>query len=377
MKIVLSGSMGRLPVGGYAWMDMQWLAGFQALGHDVWYIEDAGESSWVYDWDSEDLTQSLDYPAGFVGHCLSSIGLGANWSYRTDDERRGMTHEAVATVCAEADLLIVHGVPLAAWRPEYQLPRRTVFVDVDPAFTQIRLASGDDDLAETVGRCDRLFTIAQRMGQPDCTIPNNGLEWVPTVPPIALQHWPPSDGSGATHFTCVMQWRGHHDVEHQGIRYGQKDAEFPRFMALPTRTSQPLRLALTGAEPRLLEEHGWEVVPGWEVSRTPWSYQQFIRRSRGEFSVAKHGYVRSRGGWFSDRSLCYLATGRPVVVEDTGLDWLPTGKGIVTFGDIDGARDAIEAVNDDYEAHAAAARCLAAEYFDAAHVLSRLLDQVA
>jgi hypothetical protein len=375
VRIVLAGSMGRLPVGGYAWMDMQWLAGLHGLGHEVLYVEDCGEQSWVYDWDREEVTNRLEYPAGFVAACLESIGLGNRWAYRTSEASMGLPDRDVIDFCAAADLLIVHGVPLASWRPEYTKPARTAFVDVDPGFTQIRLANGDADLSETASHCDRFFTIGQRIGEVDCPIPTNDLAWVRTVPPIALQHWPatpPPDGGA---FTCVMQWRGHHDVEHDGVRYGQKDAEFPKFIDLPRRTTQPLRLAVTGKAPEELEAHGWHVVPGWEPSRTPWTYQQFIQGSRAEFSVAKHGYVASRGGWFSDRSLCYLATGRPVLVEDTGLrHWLPVGEGVVTFDDLAGAVAGIDAINADYEAHSAAARRLAEEVFAADLVLPPVLD---
>jgi hypothetical protein len=172
-----------------------------------------------------------------------------------------------------------------------------------------------------------------------------------------------------------MQWRGFRDVVHNGVLYGQKDREFPRFAELPRHTPQPFRVALTGAPPEDLARHGWEVVPGWVPSRTPWSYRAFIRESRAEFGVAKHGYVRMRGGWFSDRSVCYLASGRPVLVQDTGLDdWLPTGKGVVTFDDVPGAVRGVEAINADYEGHRRAARRIAEEYFAAERVLPPLLD---
>jgi hypothetical protein len=160
------------------------------------------------------------------------------------------------------------------------------------------------------------------------------------------------------------------------VRYGQKDREFPRFLALPTRTGQPFRLALTGAPPEPLEENGWEVVPGWEVSATPWSYQRFVQWSRAEFGVAKHGYVAMRGGWVSDRTLCYLASGRPALVQETGLsERLPTGKGLVTFTGPTSALAGIEQINDDHAGHCAAARALAEEYFAAERVLPLFLER--
>jgi hypothetical protein len=374
MRIVLAGSMGRLPVGGHSWLDMQWLAGLTALRHDVYYVEDCGEQSWVYDWTAQEVTHDLDYPGGYVDACLSSIGLGHRWTYRAGEATRGLTVQELEDVCDGADLLIVHAVPLEVWRPECARIPRKVFVDVDPGFIQISLATGHGKLTETADRCDRLFTIGQRIGAPDCPIPTAGRDWRKTLPPVALQHWPLTDASAARHFSTVLQWRGFRDVEWQGVRYGQKDVEFPRFLDLPSRTAQRFRMALTGAPPEQLSDYGWEVVPGWEVSATPWTYQQFIQWSRAEFSVAKHGYVAMRGGWFSDRTLCYLASGRPALVQETGLsEWLPVGEGLLTFTDPPSAIAGIDAINDDYARHCRAARALAEKHFSADRVLSRFL----
>jgi hypothetical protein len=172
-----------------------------------------------------------------------------------------------------------------------------------------------------------------------------------------------------------MAWRGFHDAEYKGVSYGQKDKEFPRYIDLPRDTAQPLRLALKGVEPELLTEHGWEVVPSWVISRTPWSYREFIQDSRAEFGVPKHGYAATRSGWFSDRSVCYLASGRPVLVGDTGIaDCLPTGSGLLTFRDPAEALAGIDAINSDYVGHRRAARALAEEWFAADKVLPAFLD---
>ena len=375
MIVLFSGSVGRLPLGGHAWAEMQYLAGLRALGHEVYYLEDCGGESWVYDWDSEQLTTDLDYPAGYVRACLEPLGLQDRWIYRAGDQARGLTIEQLKEVCSQADLFIVWAVPIALWRPEYDWPRRRAFIDVDPGFTQIGLARGRADLVETVDRCERLFTFAQRLGAADCPIPTAGRAWLTTLPPVVLEQWPYVAGDEPSHFTSIMQWRGFREVEYEGVRYGQKDLEFPKFIGLPRQTEQPLCVALTGAPPETLTEHGWEVVPGWTPSRTPWTYREFIQRSRAELSVAKQGYVAMRGGWFSDRSVCYLASGRPVLVEDTGLaDWLPLGEGIVTFRDLPEAVHGIESINGDYGRHRRAARRLAEEYFAAERVFPPLLE---
>ena len=179
----------------------------------------------------------------------------------------------------------------------------------------------------------------------------------------------------ATHFTSILQWRSYQEVTYQGVSYGNKNQSFPQFIDLPKLTPQPLRLALTGGSPQQLTEHGWDVVSGWQTSWTPANYQQFIQASRAEFGVAKQGYVAMRGGWFSDRSICYLASGRPVLIQDTGQgDWLPTGEGILTFSNLTEALAGIETINADYGRQRQAARRLAEEYFDSGKVLSALLE---
>jgi hypothetical protein len=375
MKIVFAGSIGRFPVGGHAWVDMQYLLGLRRLGHEVYYLEDCGEESWVYDWQAEALTTSLEYPASYVRDCLEAYGLKGNWIYRAGDLSAGLDLQTFRDVCRESDLLIVRGAPIEVWRPEYMLPARRVFVDVDPGFTQFRAANGQRALVETLARCERLFTIGQRLGAEDCCIPLLGREWIRTVSPVSLSDWPFVADSDAAHFTTVMQWRSYQEVVYQGEAYGNKEKEFPKFIDLPNLTPQPIRIALTGAPPEDFIRHGWDVVEGWSTSFTPLSYQSFIQQSRAEFCVAKHGYVKTRGGWFSDRSVCYLASGRPVVVQETGWsDWLPVGRGALAFKTAPEAARAIDEINHDYDNHCRAARDLAEQYFGAETVLTDLLN---
>jgi hypothetical protein len=285
-----------------------------------------------------------------------------------------MPLEQFREICARTDVLILRAAPFWNWRPEYDLPKRRVYLDVDPGFTQIRIANGDAGLAEGIARAERRFTYAQRVGQPDCAIPADGGPWLPTRPPVYLEEWP-MQVTPATHFTSVVRWQGFHEVVHQGVAYGQRDRGFPRYMQLPRRSTQRFRLAQMGMKPEILEDEGWEVVAGELISRTPALYRQFIQTSRAEFSVPKHGYVKMRGGWFSDRSVCYLASGRPVLIEDTGLaDWLPIGSGLVTFNDPVTALAGVEKINSDYESHRRAARQLAETVFATERVLPAFLD---
>lgn len=373
MTIIVSGGIGRSGLGGQAWAYLQYLIGFRELGHDVYYLEDCGETSSVWNWDTEEWTQELDFPAAYVRDCLEPFGFANRWVYRTTAESAGMDLAMFKSVCARADLLVMRAIPLWDWRPEYNLPRRRIFIDVDPGFTQLNIASGDTGFADAIRPCERLFTLGQRVGRPDCPIPTAGWDWLKTLPPVALSEWPYVEGGLRTHFTSVMRWDGFQDANYEGKTYGQKDQEFARFINLPKQTTQRFRIALNG--PETLAEFGWEIVPGQIATRTPQAYRQFIQQSRAEFGIAKHGYIKAQPGWFSDRSVCYLASGAPLLIQDTGLrDWLPLGDGIIAFRDLPAIMHGIEAINANYEHHRRAARALAEDYFSTRKVLPALLD---
>jgi hypothetical protein len=223
------------------------------------------------------------------------------------------------------------------------------------------------------------FSYGTNVGRPGCTIPVRGIGWKPTVPPVVPELWqgagPPDDAP----LTTVANWGAYGGVTYEGEHYGQKDEEFLRLIDLPRRTSQKLELALSGADQSVhdrLCEAGWATRDaGQEVSTDIATYRRYLFASRGEFSAAKHAYVKTHSGWFSDRSVCYLAAGLPVVLQDTGFsDWLPTGRGVLAFSTVDEAADCIARLNADYAGHRRAAREIAGQVFDYRVVLPKLLD---
>jgi hypothetical protein len=372
--VIVTGTIGRSVTGGQAWANLHYLLGLRALGHDVYYVEDVGDWSETYDWQTQCNTNSLDHPAGFIREVLDRHGFADRWIYRTTNDCRGMSPAQLQQLCSEADLLLIRGVPMLTWRKEYNEPRRRAFIDVDPGFTQLRLLNQEPAFVETIARCESLFTFATQIGRPGCLIPTAGRQWKPTVPPVDRDAWPAAPPAASEPFTTIVRWRGVHDVELDGVRYGQRDKEFPKFFALPSLTGTPFRVALIGDGRVQLESHGWEVVDGGEATANLDSYRDFIVRSRAEFGIAKQCYVETRGGWISDRSVSYLAAGRPVIVQDTGVgDEFPRGRGMLTFRNVDEAAAAVAELESHYEEHAADALLLAKDYFDAKHVLAQLI----
>jgi len=257
-------------------------------------------------------------------------------------------------------------------------PRR-VFLDIDPGFGQMWRAQG---LSDMFTGHDDYVTIGERIAAPDCTVPSGGIAWRTTRPPVVLDQWPvrPTDGGP---FTCVGSWRGPFgSIEHDGIAYGLRAHEFRRLADLPKRGSGRFVAALDidpadAADAEALRRGGWELVEPRTVAGDPHAYRRFIQRSAAEIMVAKGMYVHSRSGWFSDRSVCYLASGKPVLAQDTGLaDLYPTGEGLVTYSTPEEARAGAERLLADYPRHARAARQLAQEYFDSTTVLRALLDDL-
>jgi hypothetical protein len=372
--IILAGTIGRSVTGGQAWANLHYLLGLRALGHDVYYLEDVGDWSETYDWQSQCNTSALDHPARFINDSLAPFGFGQRWTFRTTDDARGIPLTDYDELCRTADLLLIRGVPMLSWRDEYSRPRRRAFIDVDPGFTQLRLLNGEPALAETVARCETLFTYATAIGRAECLIPDAGRTWLPTVPPIDPAAWPASPAPSDTAFSTIVRWRGVHDVELGGLRYGQRDREFPKFFDLPRLTGERFRVALLGEGRDSLERHGWEVVDGGEATSTITSYRDFILQSKAEFGIAKQCYVEMRSGWISDRSVSYLAAGRPVVVQDTGVgDEYRAGQGFVTYRTPDEAVAAVADVSANYQSCARQATALVREHFDAQRVLEQVL----
>jgi hypothetical protein len=372
-RVVVCGYMIRHPVAGNLLAFFHYVLGLARLGHEVAYVE---ESGWPYSCYDPPTRSWQDHPETglrVVRELMETHGLGAPVIYVNRDTGRidGADLDEFKRVLSAADLLLNLGG--VCWLPEFRLCGNRAMLDMDPMFTQVE-RFGADVLADY----HHHFSYGANIGRPGCAVPTAGVDWQATLPPVVVERWAGATPPAGAPLTTIGNWGAYGGVTHDGVHYGQKDEEFLRLLDMPRRTPQPLELAISGASAetrRQLHDAGWRVRDGGaEVSTDVPTYRAYIRDSRGEFSAAKNAYVKSRSGWFSDRSACYLAAGLPVILQDTGFsETLPCGEGLLAFGDVNGAVDAIKMVNQDYERHRAAARCLAEEHFASERVLPKLL----
>jgi hypothetical protein len=373
---VVIGFIGKLPVAGMSLYNLHYIAGLQALGYDIHYVERQNEPCECYDPGAGDFTDDPRYALGYLETVLAQFGItGGQFSFL---DREGGCHgsgwDTLRGALDRADFVFALADP--TWFDELERCPRRAFIDGDPMFTQILMAEGELCRARVPFRYNVLFTYAVRMGMADCLVPTAGREWIGTRPVVATRLWDPTPAVGPLPITTVMHWGAWEDMIYQGRIYGHKNRELERFIDLPRRTAQSFVLAVAGSAPDgQLREHGWHLVDPVAATITIESYRKFIAGSRADFGIAKHAYVASRSGWFSDRSTCYLAAGRPVLHQDTGCgDWLPTGEGVLLFSDVDDVLEALRKLDADYERHAQAARAIAEEHFEATEVIGRMLD---
>jgi len=368
MKIVVAGIIARYPFGGVTWCSLMYLLGLRALGHDVYYLEDTGEC--IYDYEKDTISLDSAYGLNYINSSLAQFGLENQWIF-VDYQGKyyGKTREQTKEICRDADLFINLSGGSWFWRDEYQKIPHKIFIDSDPAFTQAALAKGEPWYVEFFKGFDALFTFGHNIGADDCIIPDTGFVWHKTWQPVVCEEWESEQGPARDVFTTVMTWKNQSFTDADG----NKDKQFAHFLNLPAKTEQPIELAVNG--PRdFLQANGWKSVDGMRVSRNLNLYRDYIQTSKAEFSVAKHLYVTTRSGWFSDRSECYLAAGRPVLVQETGFSkYLPTGEGLLSFNNIEEALTGIFEINCDYQKHSRKAKEIAREFFDAKVVLPRLL----
>lgn len=373
---IVVGFIGKLPLAGMSYYNLHYIAGLQELGYEVHYVERQNKPDDCYNPVSNTMMGDHSYALNYLENMLPRFGIKRKDFSFIDKKNscHGSGWIALRNNLNRADFVLTLADP--TWFDELERCPRRGFVDGDPLFTQVAMMTGEQPRAEALKHYNTLFTYGVRIGMKDCTLPKAGREWIPTRPVIATQFWDSNPADGQLPITTVMNWASGREITYNGRIYGYKGREFERFVDLPQRTSKQFVLAAGGSVPReQLREYGWKLVSPLSKTRTIEAYQEFIADSSVDFGIAKHAYVESRCGWFSDRSTCYLAGGRPILHQDTGCgDWLPTGEGVLLFSDVDDVLDALECLDKDYERHARAARAIAEEHFEAATVVGWMLD---
>jgi len=377
-SVVIAAALAQRPgVGGHTWFALQYLLGFRKLGWEVLLVDrlDAGMC--------RDRSGAPCPPQGsanlaYLEEVMERFELADSWSVLLPGgQTAGLPRAEVERRVASADLLF-NVMGYLDDEDLLEASRLRVFLDIDPGFGQMwrELA-----LADLFSGHDRFVSVGLNVGRDGCGVPDCGIDWITTLPPVALDHWPAAPGGTA--FTSVASWRGPYDpVEYEGHTYGLRVHEFRRFAELPRRTAAKFEVALSidpaeSADLERLSAGGWTLLDPAAVAGDPFAYNRFIQGSGAEFTVAKGIYVDTRSGWFSDRSACYLASGKPVVAQETGFgSHLPTGTGLIPFTTPAEALLAVEEVRADPAGHGAAAREIAEQHLDANRVLSRLIERL-
>jgi hypothetical protein len=400
--VVVLGFIGRMPVAGVAWQALHYLEGLRRCGSDVYYIEDTGD--WPYDPQQNAITADGRYTVRYLSRVLGWCGLEGRWAYRAESEGGryyGMSEGQVTDLFRSADVLL-NLTGSTVLRDEYCAVPIRIYLETDPVLPQIEVAQGRRFTIDFLAAHTHHFSFGENLGAADCGVPVGCFTYEPTRQPVILDWWqantklpwgrhsclPTSKprsiaASPAGCLTTVACWQqSGKDFEWQGEQYlWSKHHEFLKFLDLPLRSGRSFELALSSADAdavQLLTRHGWRVADALQLSLEMGTYHAYILASRGEFTVAKDQNIRLQSGWFSDRSACYLAAGRPVITQDTGFGKVvPTGQGLFAFRRMEDILSAVEAIDSDYERHCRAAREIAAEYFAAEKVVGEMMTRAA
>ncbi len=386
IAVVTSSAVSGLPeIAGNTWTFLQYVVGLDRLGVEADWVDhqsrlDPRLPARKGRARPRDDCHSVDYVSTRFHELAKTFGFEDRYSILYDGEATtfGLDASALNELAGDADLLLNIAGPLPAGSPLLRIERRA-YVDLDPGFTQIWARQADLSL----DTYQFFFTVGQNVGRPEFKIPTDGIAWEPFLPPVVLDLWPAHVDASCERFSTIGDWHGSQYASFDGELYAGKREEFLRFLELPKRAQRPIEVALSifqedHEDLGLLMKNGWVVRDPYLYAGDLESYREFIQFSRAELSVAKGGYVKSGSGWVSDRTACYLASGKPAIVQSTRAEKvLPTGIGLLTFETVEQACAALDEVENAYLEHCQAARNIAETYFDSSRVLASILDRVA
>ena len=383
-RIVVVGFMGSMPIAGVIWQHIHYLVGLQRLGHEVYYIEDSARLP--YNPETFEVNNEFDYATQVLNRLSQEFGFKKRWAfcarYLPRNPTAGLPLKKIRQLYRDADA-ILNICGAQELNDDLLVSDRILYIESDPGVEQIKIDKGVRSTIDYLRRHRALFTFGENVGTKSFPVPAHGLKWLPTRQPVVTDLWKTNrPASGAAVFTSVANWStsGLKDITWRGEKYlWSKSREFLRFISAPKKSGEPFELAtnIKDAKTRArFERNGWSLRCPLQLSVDYWLYRDYIQRSKSEFTVAKDQYVRLNTGWFSDRSACYLAAGRPVIIQETGFTKTYGGKaGLLSFQSLGEIVDAVKAINADYAKHSRAARTVAREFFEAEKVLRSILDR--
>jgi hypothetical protein len=383
-RIVVMGFMGSIPIAGVIWQHIHYIVGLQRLGHDVYYIEDSARLP--YNPETFEVGDDFDYAAKLLERLSREFHFKNHWAfcarYLEENPTAGLPLKKIRQLYREADA-VLNICGTQEFNDDLLANERILYVESDPGVEQIKIDKRVKSTIDYLRRHHALFTFGENVGTRSFPVPTHGFKWLPTRQPVVADLWktnrsPPR----AAVFTSVANWStsGLKDITWRGEKYlWSKSREFIRFVTAPKKSGETFELATNIKDQPTrakFESNGWRLESPLQLSVDYWLYRDYIRRSKAEFTVAKDQYVRLNTGWFSDRSVCYLAAGRPVVIQETGFTRHYGGDaGLLAFRSLGEIVEAVKMINADYAKHSRAARQIAREIFEAEKVVKSLLDR--
>jgi hypothetical protein len=383
-RIVVMGFMGSIPIAGVIWQHIHYIVGLQRLGHDVYYIEDSARLP--YNAQTFDTSNDYSYAARILAQLAHEFGFERRWAfcarYLPEKPTAGLRFRKIQQLYIEADA-ILNVCGTQEFNDDLLRSDSILYIESDPGVEQIKVDKGIRSTAEYLGKHRALFTFGENIGSRRFHVPLHNLKWLPTRQPVVTDFWKTNRVPGnAAVFTSIANWStsGLKDIEWRGEKYlWSKSREFLRFVTAPKKSDEPFELATDIKDEETRETflaNGWRFCSPHQMSVNYWQYRDYIRRSKGEFTVAKDQYVRLHTAWFSDRSACYLAAGRPVITQETGFtDHYGNHGGLFAFKSLGEIAAAVRAINADYKKHSCAARAVACEIFEAEKVVGQILER--
>ena len=370
--------MFRYPLGGMLSWVLQYLTGFIKLGYDVYFVEKYGYPNSCYNPVREIMSNDCSYGIRIVSKLLENHGLSGKWCFMDiKGNYYGLSKREIDNLFKNSDLFIDMGTH-GAWMKEACDTKLTLLLDGEPGYTQIKMMHNINN-GDPLPQYDLYYTTGYNIGQKANPTPTAGLSWNHIFHPVDMQLFTNYMYKPNFKFTTIMNWTSHDPINYNGKTYGQKNIEFRKIAQLPTRVEAELELAISGKKIPIdwLKKYGWQIRKGKEVTRTFDTFRNYIARSSGEFSICKNIFVEQQTGWFSDKSAAYLASSKPVILQDTGFSQhLPCGEGLFAFTNLEEAVQALDRVCSDYEKHSKQALEIAHEYLSTDRVLKKFISEI-